>query len=135
RLAPERRAADFDTVAEDVVAAVAVARRVLARIGGLDASVARAGDIVAAVGRRSRLAALRGTADLDAVAEQSVAARSIARRMRADVVGLIARVGRTEHVVVAVGRRSGTAALRRAARLDAVAEQSVAAQGVVRDVR
>src|SRR6185369_8298073 len=98
------RAAGLDAVAELAVVAERVVRVVHAGLVRFRTGIGRARDVVVAVGRRAGLAALRGIADFDAVAEVAVAARSVVRRVHAAQQQLVADVGRAGHAVVAVGR-------------------------------
>jgi len=86
---------DLGTVAEQTVAARGVVRSVIARIRALVAGVHRTGHQVVAIGIGTVLTAQRHVTDLGTVAEQTVAAHGVIRRVIATIRGLVARIHRT----------------------------------------
>lgn len=134
RMRARTRGLDAHVVgASDAVVANGVVRRVIAGLSGLIAGVGCACDAVVSIERDARLAIMQRVANLDTIAKDVVVTSSIVRRVIAGVRRLIARVGCARHAVVAARRKwIRHATTSRITLLDAVAEDSVAAQCVVR---
>jgi len=114
-------------VAEQPVVAHTVLTRVVATIGHLIARIRRAGNAVRAVRSRSRLTIVDCVAGLDAVAEKTVVAQRIGRRVNAYVVDFVTRIHRTHHTVATVRCGSRLAVVDGVTCLDPIAERAVIA--------
>jgi hypothetical protein len=100
-------------------------RRLATAIGG-------ARDGIVTVHRSAHLAAHGRIAMLRAVTEGGVVARLILRNMRAGVAHAVAKIQGARDAVIAKRRRSRDAPEHEAARLDAIARDSVVAERVIR---
>lgn len=98
--------ANFHAVTEGRIGTKTVAGNMAAFIRRFIAGVHRTSDTVIAIHRNARLASQRRVTNLDSVAELSVAAKRIARRMHTRIAGGAADIDRTRNAVIALRRQA-----------------------------
>ena len=116
------------------IVAKRVIRRVHHHVAHFIAAVIRAPHAVIHRHRRARLAVQGRIARLGAVAELTIVAKRVIRRVHHHVAHFIAAVIRAPHAVIHRHRRARLAVQGRIARLGAVAELTIVAKRVIRRV-
>ena len=126
--------AHFEAVAEQPVIARRVVLGMIARIRALIARVYRTGNAVAAIRVRTILTPERYVADFHPITEKSIRTHRMVRRVIARIRRFVARINCTRDRVGAVRIGSVLASQGHVTDLGTVAEQTVAAHGVIRRV-
>jgi len=140
RLATQHLVACLDAVAEQAVRAEVVILDVRTRVQLQIAEVVGARNVVITIERRAVHAAKHRIANFDAVAGDTIAAKSIVCRIRTTISGFVAIVHRTGNAVVTWRtRRLSTASSHCAysgiTRFRAIAIQAVITRGIVGSIR
>ena len=125
---------DFSAVAELTVIAKRIIRHVRAHVRIFIAHVDGTSDAVVTDVAVARLAVKCRIANFHAVAELTVAAQAVVRRIVAGIGRLVAGIYRTADAVIAVRRGAALAIIDRIADFDTIAEAAVVADGIIRRI-